>query len=208
MGGADDVAALERPVILRADQVVASPMARSFGRAEPRRGPPAQQVGVEAGAVADAPGAGAAVADVDGDRVGGVAWGDPHRHPQHAAFVPDLDQVAVLDLERLGRVRRDQRGVVPGQLGHRLGHFLQPAVVGEAAVVDGGVAAEVDLGAGHRRRRRRQRRGQVAGQRHRLRRERGAGNEAVVQPAAPAFSNAAGSAEPCGCATQKSRTMS
>ena len=38
-----------------------------------------------------------------------------------------------------------QDRIVPGELVHRLGQFLQPAVVGELAVVDGGIAAEVDL---------------------------------------------------------------
>ena len=32
--------------------------------------------------------------------------------------------------------RADQRGIVPGQLGDRLGQFLQPAIVGKAAVVN------------------------------------------------------------------------
>ena len=35
-----------------------------------------------------------------------------------------------------------QRGVVPGELGERLGEFLQPAIIGEAAVPDGGIGPE------------------------------------------------------------------
>ena len=36
----------------------------------------------------------------------------------------------------------DQRGVVPGELGNRLGQFLQPAVVGKAAVVNARIRTE------------------------------------------------------------------
>ena len=74
-----------------------------------------------------------------------MARSDEYRHAQLAALVRDLNDVAVADTEPLRGGRRDQRGVVPRQLGDRLGQFLQPAVVGEAAVVDGRVAAEVHL---------------------------------------------------------------
>src|SRR5581483_2971240 len=36
-------------------------------------------------------------------------------------------------------------GIVPSELRHRLGQFLQPAVVGEATVVNRWIAAEVDF---------------------------------------------------------------
>src|SRR5438094_5373630 len=40
----------------------------------------------------------------------------------------------------------DQHGIVPCHLGHRLWKFLQPAVVGETAVPNRRIPAEVDLG--------------------------------------------------------------
>ncbi len=47
-----------------------------------------------------------------------------------------LDHVFCLQTHPRGHCRPDQHGVIPGDLGHRLGQFLQPAVVGELAVVD------------------------------------------------------------------------
>ena len=41
---------------------------------------------------------------------------------------------AQVNVQRLGRLRTHQRGVVPGQLRDRLGQFLQPAIVGKAAI--------------------------------------------------------------------------
>ncbi len=49
------------------------------------------------------------------------------------------------DSEPLRHLGAISTRVVPGQLGHRLGQFLQPAIVGESAVVDRGIAAEVDF---------------------------------------------------------------
>ena len=95
--------------------------------------------------------------------------------------------VALLELIRFSGRRRDQRGVVPRQLGHRLGQFLHPAVVREASVVDRRVAPEIDLDAVVRRRLsgdarrhiRRDGRRRCAGNRRRAR------DEAVVEPFAP-----------------------
>ena len=64
------------------------------------------------------------------------------------SFLPlqfEFDHVFRGDVEALGHLGADEDGVVPGELGHRLGEFLQPAVVGELSVVDGGVAADVEL---------------------------------------------------------------
>ena len=88
---------------------------------------------------------------------------------------------------RFGGRRRDERGVVPRQLGHRLRQFLQPAVVREAAVVDRRVAAEVDLDAVDRARRGCAMRVATSGS-HRRRAGAIAAepvDEAVVQPLAP-----------------------
>ena len=63
-------------------------------------------------------------------------------------FLPvqlEFDHVFDFDLQPLRHLGTDEHGVVPGELGHRLGQFLQPAVVGELSVVDGGIAADVEL---------------------------------------------------------------
>ena len=48
-----------------------------------------------------------------------------------------LEHVFGSNLHPLGHLGADLDGIVPGELVHRLGQFLQPAVVGELAVVDG-----------------------------------------------------------------------
>ncbi len=136
---------------------------------------------------------GAPVAEVQRDRPIRLARHDPQRHDQAVAVDRqrggvDLDAVddrlPVADAERLRGARADVGDVVPANLVERLGQLLQPAVVGEAAVVDRRVGVEGDLepgrlGLGRRRSDR------AGGQRHRLRRERAAGNVAVVQHAPP-----------------------
>jgi hypothetical protein len=56
-----------------------------------------------------------------------------------------FDDIFGLDLQALRHLGADEDSVVPGQFRHWLGQFLQPPVVGELSVVDGGVAAEVEL---------------------------------------------------------------
>ena len=51
----------------------------------------------------------------------------------------------VRQLQLLRRLGADQRGIVPGELGDRLRQFLQPAVIGEAPVVDARIGAEEEL---------------------------------------------------------------
>ena len=63
-------------------------------------------------------------------------------------FSSKFDDVFGGDAEALRHLGADLDGVVPGELVHRLGEFLQPAVVGELSVVDGGVAADVELDGG------------------------------------------------------------
>ncbi len=48
-----------------------------------------------------------------------------------------LDQIAIIEFQlAISRIfHADDQGVVPHQLGQRIGRFLQPAVVGEAAIV-------------------------------------------------------------------------
>ena len=74
---------------------------------------------------------------------------NPDRAGDFLAVQFEFDNVFDFDLQPLRHLGTDEDGVVPGELGHRLGQFLQPAVVGELSVVDGGIAAEVELdGAG------------------------------------------------------------
>src|SRR4029078_205210 len=47
--------------------------------------------------------------------------------------------------QTFGRRWADQNGVVPGELGDRLGEFLQPAVVGECTVEDDWISVEIEL---------------------------------------------------------------
>src|ERR1700690_1450895 len=55
----------------------------------------------------------------------------------------ERDHVHRLDAFARGHLRADLDGVVPRQLRERFWQFLQPAVVSELAVVDGGIAADV-----------------------------------------------------------------
>ena len=104
----------------------------------------AQAVRIEADAGAGASGPGAAVAQVQRDGAIHVARLHPHRRPQRAALVSQLAPCRRFPtaFSAVRRRRAHDRGVVPGQLGDGLGQFLQPAVVGEAAVVDRGIGPE------------------------------------------------------------------
>ena len=55
--------------------------------------------------------------------------------------------------ERLGGLRAHERGVVPGELGERIGKLLQPPVVRESAVVKRRRGEEHDLQVTRRSRR-------------------------------------------------------
>ena len=82
------------------------------------------------------------VTQVQGDGIIGVARHNPdgrfHRLPVRA----QLHHIAVGHAQLPGARGTDQRGVVPGQLGERLGQFLQPAIVGETAIPNGGIGAQ------------------------------------------------------------------
>src|SRR6202140_4585002 len=56
-----------------------------------------------------------------------------------------LDYIFGFDAQALRHRGTDLDSVVPSELVHRLGEFLEPAVVGELSVVDGGIAADVEL---------------------------------------------------------------
>ena len=73
----------------------------------------------------------------------------PRLHPNRAfnffAVERNFNHVFDFEIFVLRRLGTDEYSVVPGELVHRLGQFLQPAVIRETAIVDGGVAAEIEL---------------------------------------------------------------
>ena len=96
----------------------------------------------------------------------------------------EFDNVFRGELQALRHFGTDLHGVVPGELGHRLGKFLKPAVVRELSIPDGGVAANVELdGVGVSGLAFRWRDCRFCGDRSRL--ERSAVNKAVVQRLPP-----------------------
>ena len=112
---------------------------------DPRSGGGAQGVGVETLRGADAAGALASVAERNGDGVVGMSGLNPDGAGDFLTVQFKFDDVFGFDVQALGHRGTDLDGVVPRELVHRLGKFLQPAVVGELSVVDGGVAADVEL---------------------------------------------------------------
>ena len=105
----------------------------------------AQRARVEADAVRDRLGAGAAVAERQRDRVVGVSRHDQDRRIDPPVAVADLDDVAVFQTQRLGGRLGDHGRVVPGQLRDRVRQLLQPDVVREPAVVQLRIDDEGDL---------------------------------------------------------------
>ena len=139
---ADDRAAFHRMVALgrREQDRFAGPAHVAAGK---RQGVcRANRVAVVAHARADPARARAPVAEVHRDGTGDVTRLNECRPGHRAAAHRDRHVVAVADAERLRGRRRHQHGVVPRQLRQRLGEFLQPAVVGEATVVDRRVRRE------------------------------------------------------------------
>src|SRR6185369_5612575 len=67
---------------------------------------------------------------------------DPNCALGLASLVLDFDNVFPAQFERLCRVDADQHRVIPGDLNHRLRQFLEPSIVREASVEDGGIAPE------------------------------------------------------------------
>src|ERR1019366_5018345 len=140
----NDVAAgVENVVHLGAGEGVGSGNLVHFhAQVLPHGGGGAQAVGVKAHAGRGPAGVRAAIAEVQGDGLIHMAGLDPDRSAQLAALVSELQDAAVFDAQPVRIARADNSGIVPGQFGDGLGQFLQPAAVGEAAIVDGGVGAE------------------------------------------------------------------
>ncbi len=132
-------------------------------RREPGRVAVAQRRRVESEAGAELLAAGAPpVTHRHGHRAVGMARRDHHRRVSGRAVQAQVDHVALLEAEARRVGGAEQRGVLPRQLGDGVGQFLQPAVVGQAAVVDLVIGDDVDLEPrrGLRRRLHRLRRGE------------------------------------------------
>ena len=103
-----------------------------------------QRPGVEAHPLRDTAAAGAAMAQMQQDRVALLPRQDPYG-PFHAA-VADAQPHHILILQspfaRQGGA--DMNGVAPGDLGHRLGQFLQPGIGRVSPVPDAGVRTDDD----------------------------------------------------------------
>src|SRR5882724_3124877 len=122
------------------------------------------RIGLDNCDAADASRAGAAIAKMNRDYIVRLAGHDPRRQrlTDRAASELQLDQIDIgfaaflsflvilrRDAQLLRRVRTDQSDVVPGDFRQRLWQLLQPAIVREAAVVDGWIGAEDEFeGAG------------------------------------------------------------
>jgi len=70
---------------------------------------------------------------------------NPNRAVDFLAVQLQFDDIIGCQVQAVRHRGPDQNRIVPGHLGHGLGYFLQPPVVGELAVVDRWIATEVDL---------------------------------------------------------------
>ena len=86
----------------------------------------------------------AAVSEVEGEGVVGVAGRDEGGEVDFARG-GYAEHVAVGDAQAPGGGRTDKGGVVPGELGERLGQFLEEGVVRVGAVPDVGVGFEDEV---------------------------------------------------------------
>ena len=101
--------------------------------------------------VAHMPGDRAAIAQGQADHAIGHAGQEEGRGQDLRVAGGKLDQFVLLDADLAGRLLAHYCRVVPGEPRHRVGQFLQPAIVGEAAVVDFvGVEDQLVLALGRR----------------------------------------------------------
>ena len=167
IGFPDEIAAFHRPVFLDVGEqraLAGVHQRRASGKAHRRRR--AERVGAGAGPLPHMARRGAAVAECDDERVIRKAGLDVDRAADLAATDGDLEDAGVfladlkvvfldarhlqrrtlgVDAELLAELRADENGVVPGNLRDRVRALLQPAVVGEAAVVHLVVGDKADL---------------------------------------------------------------
>ena len=145
---AHDRAAVERPVVLRADEGMRAVRRLGGSTGDETGGARAQRVGVEADALV--------LKARDAAPLAAIAKRQAEREVRHAGLNPDaaLDRatvrrdgnhVAVLPAELRRRLAADEHGVVPDELGNRVGQLLEPAVVRITTVVHARVAVEDDF---------------------------------------------------------------
>ena len=143
---ANQVAALHRVVFLGRGQARPATGRRDLqAGGDIRRLGGTQGIGVVANVLADVAACGPAVAESHADRVIGLAGEQHGRNFQAPAVKLQADHVAIDHAQLAGRLRAQQRGVAPGELGDRVRELLEPAVVGVAAVIDLGVALKDQL---------------------------------------------------------------
>ena len=107
---------------------------------------------VEPNSIAHASCVRAAVPQVHRDHAIGLARHDPDRPSHRPPVCRDIDHVLIGDSETDSRSRAQLNRVVPRDLAERLGQFLKPARIGEAAVIHSGIWPEHQFQAGGRRR--------------------------------------------------------
>ena len=150
---AHDIAPLEGMVNLRRRQCHAlAGFADLDATRRPQRVGGAQAVSIKAHAAAHRTDACATITQLQFDCILGLPRDDPHRRAHCAAVQSDLDDVGIdvaaaqansgIEPQSVCRGGTQIGGVVPGELGERLGQLLQPAVVGEPAVEQARVGPE------------------------------------------------------------------
>src|SRR5207302_6596633 len=116
----------------------------------------AYRVGVVPRAFAYAPALFLSVPQEQGNGIVGVAGLRPKGRLDCSSLEFDFEHVLrvrlmivvifqLIQIHLLSHSRADHGHVVPGDAGERLGSLLQPAIVDEPAVVDGGIGTEDDL---------------------------------------------------------------
>src|SRR6266403_1259093 len=82
---------------------------------------------------------------MDGHRLIGLAREEPDGSTHRAALVAQFHYLLVPEPKPLGGGRTEQGSVVPGELGEGFREFLQPAIIGKAAIPDCRVRTENQL---------------------------------------------------------------
>ena len=100
------------------------------------------RVGVYSEIIPDAPRACASVSQGAGNRIVGMAWADKYRTAKRVLFTCHLNDVARLQLLTLSQGRANEQRVIPCELGDWFGTFLEPTIVGKAAIPDGWIGAK------------------------------------------------------------------
>ena len=99
-------------------------------------------VSVEPDAARDRLGAFTAVTERQRDRVVGVTGKDEHGYAERPLASAELEELLRRDAERGGGLGAHESGLVPRQLRQGIRQLEEPRIVGEAAVVHGGIGAQ------------------------------------------------------------------